>query len=181
MLEFDSPSRILKVSYDLYTVDLSQTETPVERLKSGTLERTRFRDYSFEEMKITFAPTRALHYALVFPEDADAATLTIKEAKGGDYRIVFPYHQGDAIDILAWQPDTKSSAGYYPDQVRKLMRNVTAPVTGTLGILQPNPAYATPSDVAFDMTLILTIAVVLAVIVLAFAIVKAIRRSEGGN
>jgi len=95
-LRLDSPAHILNVRYELYAQTVKGRDVSWVCVARGTLERTRFRDYLHENMTITWPPTRSVRYALVFVDDADdadtdAATLTIAEAKGGDYRIVFPY------------------------------------------------------------------------------------------
>jgi len=182
-LRLDSPERILNVGYELYaerTTGEDGWNSSWDCIARGTLERTQFRDYQHENMTITWTPTRAIRYALVFADgtDTNATPLTITEAKGPDYRIVFPYKQGDEIVILAGRQNLPARApvGYNPEQIRTLMRNVATPVTGTIEAMRKNPDYVAKSGAFLDTPLLLTVAIILAVLVLAFAVYKALQR-----
>jgi len=182
-LQLDSTARIITVGYELYAERSyadGSGEPWWERIKTGTLERTMFRDYRYENMTIAWSPpTRASRYALVFYKDAntDAKTISIKEAKGPDYRIVFPYNQGEQVELWAGLPlATRSSLGYYPEQIQMLRRTVTTPVTGTLGDLITYVDYTPKVKTSVNTTLLLSIAIILAVAALGFTVFKAMQR-----
>ena len=103
-----------------------------------------------------------------------APVLTFAEAKGPDYRMVFPYAQGDRMDLLLGNGKVNA------DQIKMLMRTITQPLTADTSSLQQRGKPVTN----VNMTYILFAAIALTVLVLAFALVAAMRRMpqhEGGH
>ena len=172
-LTIDSPERILNVPYELYVEHILPDDTIAwHRVTGGVLERVAFRDYLSERMTITWHPTRAERYCLVVPDTAPV--LTFAEAKGPDYRVVFPYAQGDRMDLLLGNDKVKS-AGFNADQIKMLMRTITQPLAAEPSPLQqrtPHWRCGTP----MMTTYILFAAIALTVLVLAFALISAMRR-----
>ena len=175
-LTVDSPERFVNVPYTLYMEAASADGgTDWRQVARGGLERVAFRDYLSEKMTITWNPTRAERYCLVVPDTAPA--LMFAEARGPDYRVVFPYAKGDSVALLIGNPDAKA-AGFHADQIKMLMRTIAQPLTADPSPLVRNPA--TPGT-GMNMTYVLALAIALTVIVLGFALISALRRMPQGN
>jgi hypothetical protein len=176
-MDTENRFRFVKVPYDLF-VEVERTDgTDFRKIASGVLERVAFRDYLSERMTITWPTTRAKRYCLTVPDNAEPV-LTFAEAKGPDYRVVFPYAKGDSMALLAGNPDAKSS-GFHADQIKMLMRTIASPRLAEPSPLEQNPAWRSGMNV--NMTYVLAFAIALTVVVLGFASFFAIRRMKTMN
>ena len=177
-LALDTPERFVNVTYQLFMeATRDDGETYWSRVAGGALTRTAFRDYRSEQMTITWPSTRAERYCLVLPNKGDTPALTFAEAKGPDYRVVFPYAKGDSMDLILGNPDAKTAA-HHASQIKMLMRTVTQPLTAEPSPLEQNPAWNGKAELNINMTLVLSAVIVLVVIVLGFALVAATRRLQ---
>ena len=170
-LKLDSPERFVKVPYELYVEVTSDIgETFWRRIASGVLERVAFRDYLSEQMTITWSTTRATRYCLSVLHTEGTPALSFVEAKGPDYRVVFPYAKGDSMALLIGNSKA-TLAGFNADQIKMLMRTITKPLLAT-----PSSLAAQKPETNVNMTYVLFGAIALVVIVLGFALVSAMRR-----
>ena len=170
-LTMDSPERILKTPYALF-MEIEQVGI-WRRIASGTLERVAFRDYRSERMTVIWDVTRANRYCLAVP--GTAPTLSFTEAKGPGYRVVFPYGKDDRMSLFLGNPKAVST-GQHTDQIKMLMRVITNPLMAEPSPLEENPAWHGKSGLDINMSLILSLAIALTVIVLGFALATAMRR-----
>ena len=174
-LTFDAPERILTIPYELF-IETDLPDHPADSLKriaNGILERVAFRDYRSERMTITLPTTRADRYYLAVPDTAPK--LTLAEAQGPDYRVVFPYSNGDSMTLLIGNPDALPSARH-ADPIKTLMRTVAEPLMAEAAPLAENPGWDGKARADINMTYLLAAVIVLTVIVLAFALITALRR-----
>jgi len=175
-LTIKTGQRFVKIPYELF-METTQPDGKIfwKRITKGVLERVAFRDYLSERMTIAWHTTRANRYCICITAPEDTDLRLIVEAKGPDYRVVFPYAKGDEMDLILGNPEAKT-AGHYADQIKILMRTVTKPLTAQPGPLTQNPAWNDKPEANVDMRLILSATIVLVVIVLGFALVTATRR-----
>jgi len=174
-LTLDTPERFVNVTYQLYAEHPSRNSWG--QIASGSLTRTAFRDYHSEQMTITWRTRRAERYYLVLWRSEDPPTLTFAEAKGPDYRVVFPYAKGDrSTGLILGNPEATATGWFHADQIKMLMRTVTQPLTAEPSPLEQNPAWDGKAESNVNMTLVLSAAIVLVVIVLGFALATAMRR-----
>jgi hypothetical protein len=176
-LTMDTPERFVKIPYRL-SVEVG-SERPdggehFRQIASGVRERVAFRDYLSERMTITWPTTRAKRYILSVPDDA-TPVLTFAKAKGPDYRVVFPYTKGDTMTLLAGNPEA-GPAEAHASQIKMLMRTIANPLIAEPSPLEQNPAWTGKPPANINMTLVLTSAIAVAVIVLGFALNVAMRR-----
>lgn len=175
-----SAKSILSLSYLLFErVDRRSAEAPEWRqVASGEVARIVFQDFEQERMEIAFAESRAAAYCLVLTDGAGAADLEVTGGKGPCHRVVFPYGTGQTFALLAGDPEASGPEGYQPEQIRLLLRKGFKPVAARLEGWCENPAWHRTGGRFFsaEAAWLLPSAVALAVMVLGFAVVLALRR-----
>lgn len=152
----------------------SAGETEWVRIAASSVFRLAFRDYLKEELSLTFSESRAPRYCLVIPGQPEATDLSIVSCEGPDYHAVFPCSVGDALVMVCGKPEMKGGAGHNAGHVRTLLGRGVKPVRAELGPLTQEGK--SRSGRGINMTWVLTLAVVVAAVVLGLAVALALKR-----
>lgn len=175
-----SSKSILSLDYALFErIDGARDGAPEWRQTvSGRVARIAFRDFLQERMEIVFAESRASSYCLVFAEGEGSADVGVVGGSGPDYRVVFPYEEGQVCSLLAGDPEAPGATGYQPEQIRLLLRRGVKPVKARLEGWRENPVWHRTGNRFFSMEAgwLLPVAVLLAVAVLGVAVAMALKR-----
>ena len=144
----------------------------------GTLSLIQFRAFRRAELRIDFPQQRQERYQLVI-ENADNPPLEITgvEAEGTGYRLVFLGTEGRKYRV-AYGSDTAEPPSYDTAAVLGSLQKGFQPVTVKLGPQVANPGYKSargPSGI-LNSTLFLALVIVVMVLVLAWALLRAGQR-----
>jgi hypothetical protein len=144
----------------------------------GTLSLIQFRAFRRAELRIDFPHQRQERYQLVI-ENADNPPLEITgvEAEGTGYRLVFLGTEGRKYRV-AYGSDTAEPPSYDTAAVLGSLQKGFQPVTVKLGPQVANPGYNSargPSGI-LNSTLFLALVIVVMVLVLAWALLRAGKR-----
>jgi hypothetical protein len=144
----------------------------------GTLSLIQFRAFRRAELQVDFPQQRQERYQLVI-ENADNPPLEITAvaAEGAGYRLVFLVTDGRTYRV-EYGSDSAEPPRYDTAAVLASLQKGFQPVTLKLGPQFANPGYNTvhgPRDF-LNSTIFLTLAIVVMVLVLAWALFRAGRR-----
>ena len=144
----------------------------------GTLSLIQFRAFRRAELRIDFPQQRQERYQLVI-ENADNPPLEITgvEAEGTGYRLVFLGTEGRKYRV-EYGSDTAEPPSYDTAAVLGSLQKGFQPVIVKLGPQVANPGYKSargPSGI-FNSTLFLALVIVVMVLVLAWALLRAGQR-----
>jgi hypothetical protein len=144
----------------------------------GTLSLIQFRAFRRAELRVDFPEQRQERYQLVI-ENADNPPLEITgvEAEGTGYRLVFLRTEGRTYRV-EYGSDTAERPKYDTAAVLGSLQKGFQPVTVKLGPQVANPGYKTvrgPRNI-LNSTVFLALAIVVMVLVLAWALFRAGQR-----
>jgi hypothetical protein len=144
----------------------------------GTLSQIQFRTFRRAELKVDFPEQRQERYQLLI-ENADNPPLEITgvEAQGTGYRLVFIGSDGRTYRV-EYGSDSAESPHYDTAVVLTSLKRGFQPVALKVGPQVANPAYKSERGLRdiFNSAAFLTLAIILMVIVLAWALFRASQR-----
>ena len=144
----------------------------------GSLSLIQFRAFRSAELKVDFPEQRQERYQLLI-ENADNPPLEITgiEAEGTGYRLVFLGSEGRTYRV-EYGSDTAESPQYETAAVLASLQRGFQPVTLKLGPQTANPGYKPErgSRNILNSTVFLTVAIIVMVIVLGWALFRASER-----
>jgi len=171
-IQLRSAKKILSLDVLLFARD---GDAEWRQVASDRVTRIAFRDFLDERMEVSFSESRAAAYCLVLPDGEAAADVEVIGGRGPDYRVVFPYGQGQSCVLLAGDPEAEGATGYQSEQIRELFRRGIRTVSVQTVGWRENPRWHA-ARAPGEFKWLLPAAVVVAVAVLGLAVVLALRR-----